>query len=1038
MASPSSATRRKLRLARTQVALGIVMTLIAGVLWYTGTLGPVERLTLDWRAQWFGATSPGPSEKLAVIAIDQAALDNIGRWPWKREDLALIIRELDRAGAEVIALDLLLNDPEKARWVPTTAIATLATGEAAPPGTQFVSTVGDEALASAIEAHGKVIVATGFQFESLGHAAASAARAKSTQTKPTSADSDRGSTSDGGTTAPASGASGASGSTRVARITLAQVYAELEADPALKTAPLEQAMRTLVRKLLPPDVQALSDGPEFQRLASRLSATRILAKHQGTSSVAAPATTSAGGEQSSAIARYPVSSDPATPIGPIGLAAARLGNVTFDSFDADGLTRRIPLWVEHHGRLWPNLGLATAMALLEIDPASVRVEREATIIPAGKDRPEFSLHMRRVPVSSGEFDGVHLISWPRALLGKPFDDDELRGWQWPFYNLTAGAPAELSIGRVYEPSRIDRVIAANLAQIDRAVRLVLCQNATPASSSADNPGSLLSKSEQEELTGTFTAALSLSSSEEFWVEYFKVIRASLGTALPRAQTELAALLPEGTELSALAPRERARVENLREVLRAVPLALREIDEGLINIAKVRADLKRMLDGKACFVGWTATGALADFVGTSIDPKTPGVHLHVAVASSVLMQFQRSPVPTWVDLSIIAILGVLGTLVGVRATVVAAPIICVVLIAGWFGFVGFALWDYGRVVVSFAGPASALVLPVIGVFVHRLVVEQASRRRTEERFKSRVAPQLVDILVNNPEMDTMKPARRELTVMFTDLQGFTTTAERLGEVKTAEVLARFLGTMTGVVLANGATLDKYIGDAIVTFWGAPIDNPRHAADACRAVLAMLHRLDEMNANGEFADVGPKGLTMRVGLSAGDVMVGDFGAPPTNSSYTTLGDTTNLAARLEGANKVFGSRILVSGRLKTLAEAHVAEMRSSNAPANLIPPLLWRPLGRVRVKGKLEPVGVFELVGDLAPFGDRTGDWIATTERLISAYQAGDFDACDSVIAQYAMDFGDSALLDLYRDAMIEWSARVDRAEAFDGCVELKEK
>ncbi|MBX9735286.1 MAG: adenylate/guanylate cyclase domain-containing protein, partial [Phycisphaerales bacterium] len=195
---------------------------------------------------------------------------------------------------------------------------------------------------------------------------------------------------------------------------------------------------------------------------------------------------------------------------------------------------------------------------------------------------------------------------------------------------------------------------------------------------------------------------------------------------------------------------------------------------------------------------------------------------------------------------------------------------------------------------------------------------------------------------------------------------------------------------------------------------------------------------MNANGEFADVGPKGLTMRVGLSAGDVMVGDFGAPPTNSSYTTLGDTTNLAARLEGANKVFGSRILVSERLKTLAEVHVAEMRSSNAPAKLIPPLLWRPLGRVRVKGKLEPVGVFELVGDLVPFGPRTADWIATTERLIRSYQAGDFDACDSVIAQYAADFGDSALLDLYRDAMIEWAARVDRAEAFDGCVELKEK
>jgi len=1035
MASSPAATRRNVRLARTQIALGLAMTLLAGIMWFAGVLGPVERLTLDWRAQWFGSSSPGPSERLAVIAIDQAALDNIGRWPWKREDLALIIRELDRAGVKVISLDLLLNDPEKARWVPTTTLATASSGEPAPAGTQFVSAAGDDALASAIEAHAKVVVAAGFQFESLTHTAqankagkrAGRASGPASTTPGGAPDAEPSPDAPAGSGAPSG--SGSSASSRVTRISLSQVYAELEQNPALRTAPFDQAVRSLVRRLLPQEAQALSDGPEFQRLISRLGASRILARHESTSSVASTRVTSEAG----GALRFPISVDPATPIGPIGLAAARLGNVTFDSFDADGLTRRIPLWVEHHGRLWPNLGLASALALLDIDPAKVRVERDKTVIPGDGPRPEFSLHMRRVMVSSGEFDGVHLIAWPRALLGKPFSDDELRGWQWPFYNLSTGSPLEISIGRVFEPSRIDRVIAGNLAQVDRAARLVLLQNATTPAD-ADNPGSLLNKADQEELTGTLSAALSLSSSEEIWADYFKAIKGLLSKAQPRAGAELDAL--SATE--DLPARERFRAENLREAMRAIPLALREIDEGLINIAKVRADLRRTLDGKLCFVGWTATGALADFVGTSIDPKTPGVHLHAAVANSILMQFDRTPVATWVDLSFIALLGIVGTLVGVRASVVAAPIICLMLIAGWFGFVGYVLWDSAWLVVSFAGPACALVFPVIGVFVHRLVVEQASRRRTEERFKSRVAPQLVDILVNNPEMDTMKPQRRELTVMFTDLQGFTTTAERLGEVKTAEVLARFLGTMTGVVLANGATLDKYIGDAIVTFWGAPIDNPRHAADACRAVLAMLHRLDEMNRAGEFAEVGPTGLTMRVGLSAGDVMVGDFGAPPTNSSYTTLGDTTNLAARLEGANKVFGSRILVSARLKTLAEEHVAQMRRLNVPPRMIPPLIWRALGRVRVKGKLEPVGVYELVGDLAPFGERTPQWILTTERLIATYQAGDFDACDSVIAEYTGAFGNSALLDLYRDAMIEWAARVDRAEAFDGCVELKEK
>ncbi|CAN5752563.1 hypothetical protein BH11PLA1_BH11PLA1_08020 [soil metagenome] len=1018
-----SGARKRRNLLIVQALIGLAMTSAALALWFVGALDSIEGLTLDRRAQWFGTASPGPSDKIRIIAIDQAALDNIGNWPWPRRDLAAVITELRRAGVKVIALDLLLDDPDTPRWVPRRPIDGIAPGKDAPRDTVFALSSGDQELEGAIREHGGVIAATGFQFlmrETEGEGAeadvgASGVALGSTETKPS---------------APAI-SKNAAAPRRVERVTTSTIYAQVARNPALLTMPFDAAVRQLAIILLPPETRNLALGPDMRNLTARIGAARVLLTHEEDSSISGAGVPGAE--------RFASAPEPAAPVASVGLAAARIANVTFDSYDADGQARRIPLWVEHHGRMWPNLGLAGALLFENAPMSGVHVSAHETTAETPEGVKRLAIFQSRV--KAGVIGGLHFVTWPRALAGKPFSDAALAAWQWPFYDMQRNAPAEISIGRIFEPASQERRLAANLRTIEGSVLDVITKRVTPGTGS--NGGDThLSAEDEKNFRKNAEAIANLSTDNDLWSDYADANRAIAATAVAGAQRERAVLVGAAGSMAALTGEAKSRVEYLDRSLNAIELAQREIDGGVANITRVRAELKRMLGGTLCFVGWTATGSLADFVGTSIAPRTPGVHLHAAIASSVLTGFQKRPGAAWVDPALIILGGALGTIVGMSTSVLAAPVVSLVIAAAWFGVCGYFVWDVSSLVVSFTGPTAALILGVLGVFAHRLLVEQSARRRTEERFKSRVAPQLVDLLVNNPELDTMKPQRRELSVMFTDLQGFTTTAERLGEQKTAELLAAFLGTMTDIVLKHGATFDKYIGDAIVVFWGAPIENPRHAADACRAVLEMQRTLDEMNAAGRFAEVGPCGLVMRAGLSAGDVMVGDFGAPPKNSSYTTLGDTTNLASRLEGANKAFGSRILVSERFKTLAEEHaaaqVAAPRARKAASPTPLPLRWRGVGRVRVKGKAEPIALYELVGDLQPHGARTDEWIALTGAVVATYARGDFDACDAALETMQREFGSTPMCDLYRDQMIEWAARVDRATAFDGTIELKEK
>jgi class 3 adenylate cyclase/CHASE2 domain-containing sensor protein len=972
------------RVRRVQVALGGLGVLVVLAAWSTGALGFLERLTIDARARTFGFFSGEPSDRVVVVAIDQAALDNIQRWPWDRARLASIVRELTIANASVIALDLLLDDPQQPRAV------------RAPDGST-IEIRDDQLLADAMRESGRVIAASGFP---LGVSADQAAALAPGAGAPAPS--------------PSSGASSPQPESLVFRLPLARVYAALAQRPELVSASEEDALRELAPLLLPESSRGVTQGPELRELRRQVGVARTMLR-------AAPGSTAPSSPETS---RFPSSTRPNPSVPMIADAATTLANVSFDSFDTDFKVRRVPLLVEHQGRLWPSLGLAAAqLHMMRTAPPDARAQT-AEIAGLGAA----SVQVRRadntalrIPLKAGEAgglrrEGLMFVPWPRSTIAKPAG---LSGWQWQFYNAAQSRPAEVPLGLVYEPVALGEAVAANLGTLEQLLRAVYLH--------ADHR--MFDAPVERRVLDLLATLRQRTVGDEAWLR----ARADLGPLLDAAHVkarETLAFWLDGVDRATLTKDELAPIVAVERAAATIPALLTQIDRGVTNIDKARRLVRERVDGRICFVGWTATGAVADFVSTSIDPKTPGVHVHAAVANSVLTGLTRTQGPLWLDTLLIVALGALGALLGVRAGVVTGLFVVAGVIAGWFVVVGLGAWDALRLIVSFEGPALACAAGALVVYVHRLLVEQRARRRTEERFKSYVSPKVVDILVNNPELDSMRPTRKELSIMFTDLAGFTTTAERLGSVRTAEVLAAYLGSMTETIQQRSATLDKYIGDAIVAFWGAPVDNPTHARDACLAALDMIKRLDAMNASGSFDDVGPRGLEMRVGLAAGEVMVGDFGNPPRNSSYTVLGDTANLASRLEGANKAFGSRILCSAHLRRLA-----------LDQGLDPALRWRAIGRVRVKGKVEPIDLFELVGDLTPLGPNTGAWVDATNRAVELFEAAKVADARAAFEALARDFGASPLTERAL-AALEDAARPPEpgtdTPPFDGCITLDEK
>lgn len=373
-----------------------------------------------------------------------------------------------------------------------------------------------------------------------------------------------------------------------------------------------------------------------------------------------------------------------------------------------------------------------------------------------------------------------------------------------------------------------------------------------------------------------------------------------------------------------------------------------------------------LDGKIVFVGLTATGT-HDLNPTPFQERYPMVGVNAHVAEGVL----RGHFPAEASSAPVLALAVLGALLGAACGAVLSKLLGPLAALAGLGLAFFGSYAGFSAAGLFLPPVSimaALSLSYVAGLFWRYLVADREGRRVRQIFASRTSPELVEEMMRNPEVVRLGGKRVAATIFFADLAGFTTVAEFTEPEDLIHLLNEYLSEISNAIIDGGGYLDKYEGDAVMAILGAPVERDDHAAAACIAAIEAQRRLDDLRLKSR--DL-PQ-FRCRVGLASGEVVVGNIGSE-TRADYTALGDKVNLASRLEGANKVYGTRILVSETTEKLAGEE----------------FVFREVDLLRVKGRREATRVLELFGRRADLSEEQRAGLDAFGEALSLYRASEF-------------------------------------------------
>lgn len=401
---------------------------------------------------------------------------------------------------------------------------------------------------------------------------------------------------------------------------------------------------------------------------------------------------------------------------------------------------------------------------------------------------------------------------------------------------------------------------------------------------------------------------------------------------------------------------------------------------------------RVIDGSAdpaaikdkiVFVGTSAAG-LKDIRSTPLDLYIPGVEVHVNVVEQILSgEFLQRP-RLFEGLELIALIGA-GTLILALAPFVGAVAMSLLtLILVWaMGLVSWTSFDhYGLLLDPVYSGLCVIVLAVMATLLSYIRAE-TERKRVRQAFGLYISPDFMKELTKDPDKLRLGGELRDLTIMFSDIRNFTTISESLTPEELTRLMNDFLTPMSDVVMERRGTIDKYMGDAMMAFWNAPLDDGAHARHACEAALQMsaaLAPLNEMLA-ARAAEEGKTPIILKagIGLNTGPASVGNMGSKQ-RFAYSVLGDAVNLASRLEGQTKAYGVDILIGEGTQTQ-----------------VPEMATMELDLIRVKGKTEPVRIFALLGDTARAAEEGfKSWRAQHDEMMAAYRAGQFSKAEKLI------------------------------------------
>ena len=895
--------------APTRIVLfaGLAATLAVIAVGMAGLLDGFEWWSQDQRFLRARRIPEPLSTSVALVAIDDRALDTIGRWPWSRDVLSLAFDEIAIAGARTVASDVLFTDVQSAG-----ADSALAAGIARNPTVLAVNM--DEGRLDAalwLSAEGR---------QALNSLVA--AIAEDITAEPVSI-ADR---------------AGLEGVRRERFLERSTNFKKLAA--------WKELLRLRNAGTPPADVQSYrllltKQDATLERFAERNSVNEAFDRDQSFAILARFMSATKG--EGSAM--------DAPPMAEFAERAAGVGFVNCVP-DSDGQYRRVrPFWRTPYGSL-PQFGLAAGLLQMGIAPASIREEQAALVFPDG----------RRLPLENGHI----YVDWPTEM-----------------FEAIGGSVESAD-------ARDETGVIAIGALIDLA-----------------NQRKLLAEQEQRyrDLGADIAAAQAIPAEAMTLVPVDAAVRAAV-----KEQGEFIAgdLSVRGTgDIKDATDAERKQVGTYREWWRLD----QEIPASRKKIAAAAKEARDGLEGRLVFVGFIATGVMADMINTVNGPRTPGVYFHAAVADMVISSQSVYLWPPWSGWIIGAVFGVICAVIAWKSGAGISTAVTFSIAGAWVLLSGFWAFEFHDLMIPVAVPVLATIASQAASVSTAAVVNQREKARITRQFRARVSPQLVERLAANPDALSMRGEQRTATILFGDLAGFTTISETLGSEAVVATLNLYMSAMAHELTERRAYVNKFLGDGLLAFWSAFEPEPEQgqlAAEACRACQRVVKAIGERPDRQSL----PK-VSLRLGVATGSVTIGDCGAPPDLNDYTVIGDSANLAARLESANKQFGTAILFCGNTRAL-------IRDSGGLAIV-------SLGRVVVVGQSIPIDLFTMLVEDPQVG-----WIESVGRAVEAFARGDFPACAAAWDAHEQAFGVSKLTVPFRDAL------ADPADKRDGVLRLRAK
>lgn len=421
----------------------------------------------------------------------------------------------------------------------------------------------------------------------------------------------------------------------------------------------------------------------------------------------------------------------------------------------------------------------------------------------------------------------------------------------------------------------------------------------------------------------------------------------------------------------------------------------------ISIADIMADRIKPgeLKGKIALVGTTAPGLL-DLRATPVGEAYPGVEIHANLITGMLDGTVKMKPPYVLGAEVVLLLVaglvmalLLPLLSPLRATLTTLLVLLLVVAANLI------FWHYGNLVI----PLGSNLLMVLALFALNMsygyFVESRAKRQFTELFGQYVPPELVEEMSRNPESYSMEGRKAELTVLFSDVRGFTTISEGLSPENLVRLMNIYLTAMTELLRKNRGTVDKYIGDAVMAFWGAPVADAEHARHAVITAMEMQAALPAVNRS--LAQHGWPELQIGVGVNTGEMTVGDMGSS-VRQAYTVMGDAVNLGSRLEGITKQYGVGILVG-----------------EATRKAIKDIVFREIDRVQVKGKEEPVAIYEPLGLDGDVGKTMQEELKLWNQALRHYRAQEWDQAEVTLLNLTRMAPGTALYGKYMERISHW-------------------